>query len=321
MTWLEISKLAANFAELITAVALILAGGWSLIGYLRAKRIDAAKWLHELGQDFQFSDDLEKGKFLLDFKYPEEVEPLLSSLIFHCNTGLTDEQLRVTVELDKVLNHFEHLLFLQSNNHITKKDRDVYFGYWFGLLKEPNRGVLRRYCENFGYNQLARGFYPKDHKVQKDEYLLVYGTLWKGEDNYLRLGMDKQCEFIKDTTIKGSLYDLGDYPGLVLEQDMSDEGAQKATDIPVQLFRVIKNNDSQTPLKILAEIDKYEECNVLDPAASEYRRTTLPVSVGGKGLKVDAWIYLYQKDTKGKELIGNQSWIRYLRNRRIKQTH
>jgi len=66
MSLIEFSNLASNFSELITALALIVAGFWSLKNYRRSKRIDAAKWLHELGQEFQFSDDLDLGLRLLE---------------------------------------------------------------------------------------------------------------------------------------------------------------------------------------------------------------------------------------------------------------
>jgi len=311
MTLFEFSELASNFSELITAIALIVAGVWSLKNYLRSKRVEAARWLHELGQDFQFSDDLERGKFLLDFKYKEEVEPLLSSLIFHWTKGLTDEQLKGSVELDKVLNQFEHLLFLQANGHITDQDREVYFGYWFSLLKEKNRGVLRRYCANFGYDQLARNFFPKYHRYQTDEYLVVYGTLWKGSEMYLKLEIEKYCQFIEDVTIKGCLYDIGEYPGLVLEEDLEGDELAHVKEVPVQIFRINKTASPYTPLKILAEIDKYEGCNQQTPAASEYRRTTFPVLLGKDNILVDAWIYLYQKETKGKTRIVDKSWVEY----------
>lgn len=315
MSIVEFSELASNFSELVTAIALLVAGGWSLKNYRRSKRIEAAKWLHDLGQEFQFSNDLEIGKFLLDFKYQETVEPLLSSLIFHWDKGLNDSQLKTSVELDKVLNQFEHLLFLQSNGHITKQDRDVYFGYWFGLLKDPKRGALRRYCANFGYDQLAKNFFPENHTNQTDEYLLVYGSLWLGSKNYLELGMDKQCEFVTDLTIDGCLYDLGEYPGLVLEESLDVDNKANMSAIPAQLFRINRNARPQTSLNILAEIDKYEECDTQDTASSEYRRTTLSVALRKGDRRVDAWIYLYKQDTKTKPMILNKSWIEYKQER------
>ena len=311
MSLVEFSEIASNFSELITAVALIVAGGWTLKNYRRSKRIDAARWLHELGQDFQFSEDLERGKFLLDFKYKEEVEPLLSSLIFHWDKGLNDTQLKTSVELDKVLNQFEHLLFLQSNGHITEQDRDVYFGYWFGLLKDSNRGVLRRYCANFGYDQLADQYFPKHHSKQTEEYLLVYGTLCRGSKKYHELGMDMRCHFVSDLSIRGCLYDLGDYPGLVVEADVDDCDLTNVSEVPAQLFRINKKACPNKFLNVLSEIDDYEDYNILDPAASEYQRTTLSVPLGDGDRRVDAWIYLYQQETKGKAQIVNKSWTEH----------
>ncbi len=314
--WLiENSDVASDLAEVVTALGIIFAGGWSLKNYYHNKRIIAARWLHELGQEFQFSKDLEHGKFLLDFKYKDEVEPLLSSLIFHCNEGLSDEQLKTTVELDRVLNQFEHLLCLQKNGHISDGDRKVYFGYWFGLLIKTERGVLRRYCSNFGYDQLAKSYFPEYHKQQKDEYLLVYGSLWQGTEKHLEFKMDSNLSLVTNTTIKGCLYDLGEYPGLVIEADLSDKDKEKAIDVPVQLFKVNKEINPKDPLKILTEIDRYEECNLQNPSVSEYRRTTLPVTLGTGTIKVDAWIYLYNKSSEGKPKVENNNWPQYLKMR------
>ncbi len=173
MSFTQASEIAANFAQIITAIALIIAGIWSLINYYKNKRSNAAKWLHDLGQEFQFSDELKTGKFLLDFKYRETVEPLLSSLVFNQSSKLTEKQLLESIDIDKVLNQFEHLLFLQENGHITKQDLDTYFGYWIGLLKKKEHGVLRRYCTTFGYELLTKNSYPQGFDAHPEEYLII----------------------------------------------------------------------------------------------------------------------------------------------------
>ena len=320
MSIFDFSVLASNFSELITAIALIIAGAWSLNTYHRSKRVEAAKWLHELAQTFQFSENLEQGKFLLDFKYQEVVEPILSMLIFHRNKDLNDAQRKISFEMDKVLNQFEHLLYLQSNGHISKQDRDVYFGYWFGLFAKPKFGVLRRYCANFGYNLLISSEFPDHHTIQLDEYILVYGTLSLDSKKYKELGMHEHCEFIADSTVDGLLYDLGDYPGLVLKEDLDEESRSDAVAVPVQIFRVIKGENSQKPLQILTTISEYEEHNAQKPETSEYRCTTLSVPLGNGDCRVDAWVYLYQHEAKGKTAIANVGWNEYEQKRNSLKT-
>ncbi len=113
--------------------------------------------------------------------------------------------------------------------------------------------------------------------------------------------MDKRTEYIGDRTLKGCLFDLGDYPGLVLEPALY--GSDKtSTDVTVQLFRIKENIDHQTRFQLLTEIDAYEDCNLQDPAQSEYRRTTVPIKLEN-GKWGDAWIYLYQRDFSDKPVI------------------
>ncbi|AWL10649.1 hypothetical protein HMF8227_00141 [Saliniradius amylolyticus] len=299
ITYTDLFEMLAHIGEFITAFALIVAGVWALVNYRVNKQVEAARWLHELSQEFQFSDKLSNGKFLLDFRFREVVEPLLSTLIIYCNKGLKESDLKLSVELDRVLNQFEHLLFLESNGRITRAHLNAYFGYWFGLFKKPEYGTLRRYCHNFGYELIAQYCFPEGARAQREEYILVYGSLRRGTPKYFELGLDKQCEYLGERCLRGKLYDLGDYPGLILEPDeMDGENAGVSAD----LFRI---NEQGKQGRIFEKIDIYEECNTEDSSEWEYRRTTIPVKVKdrGKYYLVDAWVYVYQQEVADKTRI------------------
>jgi gamma-glutamylcyclotransferase (GGCT)/AIG2-like uncharacterized protein YtfP len=48
------------------------------------------------------------------------------------------------------------------------------------------------------------------------DFLLLYGSLGRGEGMHRKLGLDKALQFVGRREIHGTLYDLGDFPGLVL---------------------------------------------------------------------------------------------------------
>jgi gamma-glutamylcyclotransferase (GGCT)/AIG2-like uncharacterized protein YtfP len=108
------------------------------------------------------------------------------------------------------------------------------------------------------------------------EYLFVYGTLLKDFKHTARLPVEEHLQFISKATIKGALYDLGNYPGYV-------EGP--AGEVNGELY-------------LVSEIDKVFE--VLDPYEGlfddepEYIRKKLAVQLPG-GEEIESWIYIFQQ--------------------------
>ena len=104
--------------------------------------------------------------------------------------------------------------------------------------------------------------------------LFVYGTLRptlaRGEPARLIEGLRHRGT----ATVRGLLYDLGDYPGLVL-----GEGTVRG-----DLLEVVSAEQ-------LAALDAYEECDGSRPL---YRRELLPV-IRADGVETLAWVYLYAR--------------------------
>jgi gamma-glutamylcyclotransferase (GGCT)/AIG2-like uncharacterized protein YtfP len=106
--------------------------------------------------------------------------------------------------------------------------------------------------------------------------LFAYGTLMTGFSRHSFLG-DALLE--GRARIRGSLYHLGAYPGLVL-----DDGGWVAG----ELFRV-----PDLPARLPA-LDQEEWCDPADEARSLYVRRTVPVhGVGGAARA--AWVYAYNE--------------------------
>ncbi len=125
------------------------------------------------------------------------------------------------------------------------------------------------------------------------EYVFVYGTLKKGFYNHKgRLdGTAGHSKFIKQDTIDGVMYDLGDFPGVVL----------------------YKKNDNQTELehrlKIhgeVYEIDKnvLKKLDQLEGYPNFYNRSEI---ITDSGLK--AWIYHMElKEVQNRNIVKNGIW-------------
>ncbi len=108
-----------------------------------------------------------------------------------------------------------------------------------------------------------------------EEYIFVYGTLKRGHKNPAAKWFHERAEFVTTARTVGSLIDLGEYPGFLLEGDSEIKG---------EVFKF------KSP-EVLAFLDKYE-------AVEEglYKRVKLPCIQGIK----DVWVYVYTGTRKGK---------------------
>ncbi|MBN2627632.1 MAG: gamma-glutamylcyclotransferase [Spirochaetales bacterium] len=55
--------------------------------------------------------------------------------------------------------------------------------------------------------------------MEKSDYLLVYGTLRQGASHEMFHILAEYCEFFSEGFVRGTLYDRGEYPGIVLSAD------------------------------------------------------------------------------------------------------
>jgi gamma-glutamylcyclotransferase (GGCT)/AIG2-like uncharacterized protein YtfP len=90
------------------------------------------------------------------------------------------------------------------------------------------------------------------------------------------------AELVGRGTIRGNLYDLGDYPGARVV------GAEPGQRVSGELYRL---RDPQLALRIL---DEYEEFSPLRPSKSLFVREILAVTLED-GRKKRAWAYLYNR--------------------------
>lgn len=119
-------------------------------------------------------------------------------------------------------------------------------------------------------------------------HLFLYGTLMVGEPAYSELGLEKHLVLIGRDRIAGTLYHLGDYPGLVPGGSGIIQG---------ELFVA-------PDVGLLAKLDAFELCDPADPEASEYLRIRVTTLDNGH----DAWVYAYNRAVTGMPVIASGNW-------------
>jgi gamma-glutamylcyclotransferase (GGCT)/AIG2-like uncharacterized protein YtfP len=127
-----------------------------------------------------------------------------------------------------------------------------------------------------------------------NDKLFVYGTLLD-EDNKYGIYLRSNSRFFAAGTIRGKLYDIGEYPGAVLvkEGDNYIHGTIMLVDRPREVLRVI---------------DDYEGFGDDQPQPNEFVRVLTDAETQ-KG-QVSCWVYLYDLPVKALRPISDGRYIR-----------
>ena len=113
------------------------------------------------------------------------------------------------------------------------------------------------------------------------EKLFVYGTLRKGFP--LHRYLSGQARFIGAGTIRGILYDLGEYPGVVHSENGEVQG---------ELYEL------ETGAKLLSKLDRVEGFRPEDPKNSLFIRSLTEVTLPDKKT-TKAWAYFLSSKPAG----------------------
>jgi gamma-glutamylcyclotransferase (GGCT)/AIG2-like uncharacterized protein YtfP len=105
-----------------------------------------------------------------------------------------------------------------------------------------------------------------------------YGTLLRGEPNWLALDLEGRARFVAADAVAGTLHDFGGYPGAYLGGDGLILG---------ELFEIAEPD-------LVATLDQLEDYRPDDPAGSEYLRVEVVTRAGRR-----AWIYTHQLAAPG----------------------
>src|SRR5687767_13667394 len=120
--------------------------------------------------------------------------------------------------------------------------------------------------------------------------VFVYGTLRRGDARAMSIRFPNS-KFIAAAKVSGSLYDLGAYPGLVLNE--------QNTSVIGEVYEV----DDE----ILNQLDEIE-------ASSDYVRKQVEISLGTQ--RRSCWLYVPERNPEfypGHKLIASGDWAEYSR--------
>ncbi len=270
--------------QVILAVGAIVAAGWAIFTYRRAKRAEAARWLQGLFRDFYTDPTIVSAREVLEYDFEKEAAQLLEWRVTDRDIPLGAEDRDTLRQVDLVLNYFEQLLYLESQGLIAKHDREVFFQYWFELMREPNRAALRRYLARCGYERCAEWL-----EAESSECIAVYGSLMSEYPTQDKLGIREMLELVGPCSIEGHLFSRGRFPCIV-----PGDGSVRG-----ELF-VVRD---PAVFKIIDELEHYEAA---DPEGSMYRRRCVRlIEPSGR----DAWTYVWNSSEQDLVQIPSGSWV------------
>jgi gamma-glutamylcyclotransferase (GGCT)/AIG2-like uncharacterized protein YtfP len=139
-----------------------------------------------------------------------------------------------------------------------------------------------------------------EEKVRALEpHVFVYGTLMTAAPHAslgaeMRARLQREALSLGAATMRGRLYDLGRYPGMVTGDGLDEL-------VHGEVFRL------NQPAGALAWLDAYEDVRPHDPT-SEYERALRTARLASGG-DIAAWVYLYRGNLERAPHIADGRWV------------
>jgi gamma-glutamylcyclotransferase (GGCT)/AIG2-like uncharacterized protein YtfP len=128
------------------------------------------------------------------------------------------------------------------------------------------------------------------------DHLFVYGTLSPGNAPPEIAATVSRLRPVGSASVRGRLYDLGEYPGAVLSE-------KSRTLIRGEVFELPADQNTLTAL------DNYEGFEPSKPSSSLFLRRVRAVTMDD-GKRVRCWVYIYNGTTKGALPLRNGRYSR-----------
>ena len=110
-------------------------------------------------------------------------------------------------------------------------------------------------------------------------HIFFYGTLMRTFPLRTFAGIDNWLEYIGDGPVPGVLFDLGCYPGLVVDS---------CSQVCGEVYRILD------PIKLFARVDQIEDYRAATPKEGQYVRQTMDAMLeDGRAMLV--WCYVYNQ--------------------------
>jgi gamma-glutamylcyclotransferase (GGCT)/AIG2-like uncharacterized protein YtfP len=127
-----------------------------------------------------------------------------------------------------------------------------------------------------------------------DVFLFVYGTLLQSDNEFAKY-LRQHCSFYRAGKVRGILYDIGEYPGLIIDYTAG------------YVFGSLYLIDNE---QVLKQIDAYEGVGPDEEQPNLYLRVILPVNTS-EGI-VDAWAYTYNLPVYSLKQILPGDYLKYI---------
>jgi gamma-glutamylcyclotransferase (GGCT)/AIG2-like uncharacterized protein YtfP len=272
--------------QVILAIGAVAAAAWAIFTYRKARRAEAAQWLHGLFRDFYKDEGMVAAREVLEYDFDEVVAGILELRVTDRQVPLADHERETLRQIDLVLNYFEQLLYLEHEGHLAPHDREVFFQYWFDLIKDPERAALRRYLAKCGYERCAAWT-----GAGQTEYVAFYGSLMNGYPTQDELGVRDELEYVGSCVLEGQLYSRGQFPCM----------APGADHVEGELFTV-------RSVGVFRKLDPIEHYDPENRAKSIYRRRCVHL-IEPSGY--DAWTYVWNGPVDDLVPIPSGSWKQF----------
>lgn len=129
------------------------------------------------------------------------------------------------------------------------------------------------------------------HKRTLPSVVAVYGSLRR---NDYANGIMEGATFVGQDALKGALFDLGAYPGLLM-------GDNKKGDVVVDLYKLPEGEKGK---ELISRLDAYEAYSPESPDSSLYLRK-VAVTINGE---TPVWAYEYNREPPEESLVKSGDW-------------
>lgn len=129
------------------------------------------------------------------------------------------------------------------------------------------------------------------------DYIFLYGTLLPEYAPAEIADTVRQLSRVTRAFVRGRLYDLGEYPGAIL--DPASE-----TLIKGEIFELPDDKEA------LARLDSYEGFDPDEPASSLFARDKTSVTLR-EGGELQCWIYIYNRDPGSASLVETGNYAKW----------
>lgn len=135
------------------------------------------------------------------------------------------------------------------------------------------------------------------------DLLFVYGTLRTGFQHPMSEVLASFSAAEGNGQISGDLYDLGEYPGVVLSSNCRNR--------VVGELRALDPDQAQAAWQVL---DEYEECTPAFPEPHQYERRMVRVILAD-GIETEAWAYILRTLKPGAVRIPSGDYLAWCQQR------